>query len=366
MPMSDWRRSDPLCCCEYVNSNDERSHILECCCNCEVLDQTCERLITCRRIHRDQLSEIMNTILERFRVPWRGGAKQIACDSILPIFMQPLLAYIAIQNVWCTVLAVVILQVLLWYVCCVYVKKNPQTRVFFVWILTSVTLLIMVFEVSVVPFMEIRPEENVAFIVLVVCSLFCLYKVWSRSSLNHVIHNNSQEELLVNRSKVSENVCPTCRKRVPPRTYHCNICQTCVLKKEYHSTWLNCCIGEKNSSLFVLGIFLSFLSLIYGAVLTLTTVCHPVYIMEIFLLPDDCSDVYHNVEMAVCFVSAVYSLLLATVLLVLVIHHSWLISLGLTGQEWQELQGVDGRCCGMYADRPYNKGVLKNWIFLEM
>ncbi|XP_067009768.2 palmitoyltransferase ZDHHC23 isoform X3 [Anabrus simplex] len=171
MPMSDWRRSDPLCCCEYVNSNDERSHILECCCNCEVLDQTCERL--------------------------------------------------------------------------------------------------------------------------------------------------------------------------------------------------NCCIGEKNSSLFVLGIFLSFLSLIYGAVLTLTTVCHPVYIMEIFLLPDDCSDVYHNVEMAVCFVSAVYSLLLATVLLVLVIHHSWLISLGLTGQEWQELQGVDGRCCGMYADRPYNKGVLKNWQDME-
>jgi len=58
---------------------------------------------------------------------------------------------------------------------------------------------------------------------------------------------------------------------------------------------LDCCIGDKNHQLFVLGALLSAAALVYGAILTLTTVCHPsFYIMETILLPDDCSDVYHD------------------------------------------------------------------------
>lgn len=34
---------DPLCCCEYVDLNSERNHILGCCCNCVDLDLACER-----------------------------------------------------------------------------------------------------------------------------------------------------------------------------------------------------------------------------------------------------------------------------------------------------------------------------------
>lgn len=58
---------------------------------------------------------------------------------------------------------------------------------------------------------------------------------------------------------------------------------------------LDCCVGDKNHQLFVLGTLLSAAALVYGAILTLTTVCHPsFYIMETILLPDDCSDVYHD------------------------------------------------------------------------
>lgn len=32
-----------LCCCEYVNWHGERSHIGACCCDCEDLDDACDR-----------------------------------------------------------------------------------------------------------------------------------------------------------------------------------------------------------------------------------------------------------------------------------------------------------------------------------
>lgn len=37
--------TDPLCCCEYFDRNDERNHILACCCNCVDFDESCDRFV---------------------------------------------------------------------------------------------------------------------------------------------------------------------------------------------------------------------------------------------------------------------------------------------------------------------------------
>lgn len=34
---------ETLCCCEYVNIHGERSHVAACCCDCEDLDDACDR-----------------------------------------------------------------------------------------------------------------------------------------------------------------------------------------------------------------------------------------------------------------------------------------------------------------------------------
>lgn len=53
--------------------------------------------------------------------------------------------------------------------------------------------------------------------------------------------------------------------------------------------------------------------------LVVTTVCHPFPVFRIFnieiLMPDDCSDVYDQYELALCFVGALYALVLAVFLL---------------------------------------------------
>ena len=32
-----------LCCCEYMNRHGERSHVAACCCDCEDVDDACDR-----------------------------------------------------------------------------------------------------------------------------------------------------------------------------------------------------------------------------------------------------------------------------------------------------------------------------------
>lgn len=34
---------ETLCCCEYVNQHGERSHVAACCCDCDDLDDVCDR-----------------------------------------------------------------------------------------------------------------------------------------------------------------------------------------------------------------------------------------------------------------------------------------------------------------------------------
>lgn len=36
-------QDDPLCCCEYINRHGGRSHMAACCCDCEDLDEACDR-----------------------------------------------------------------------------------------------------------------------------------------------------------------------------------------------------------------------------------------------------------------------------------------------------------------------------------
>lgn len=48
--------SDPLCCCEYYASDGSRSHLLGICCDCEELDDACDRLISGRWAYVEALN----------------------------------------------------------------------------------------------------------------------------------------------------------------------------------------------------------------------------------------------------------------------------------------------------------------------
>ncbi|KAJ8668848.1 hypothetical protein QAD02_000107 [Eretmocerus hayati] len=217
------------------------------------------------------------------------------------------------------------------------------------WTYTSVILLMVIYELMVVPLLEILPEENLIFIAFVLGGICCAQK----TRYNAV---QASQEIVpgLELGEGSGNMCNVCKRRVPSKACHCRVCQTCVFRREYHCKWLDCCIGLTNLKWYLACLLLSSAAFMYGSNLTMTTICHPYQFMGPILLPDDCSDVYSQLDTAICFVSSVYSLSIALVMLWHLAYHLWLMYLGTTTYERRLYK----------SENHYSQGLLENIRYL--
>ncbi|KAF7991503.1 hypothetical protein HCN44_008815 [Aphidius gifuensis] len=264
------------------------------------------------------------SIFHRLRNPcsWRNGVKQIPLDAIIPIFAVPLLAIIASKTIYTTLIVFVTCPIVVYHLHHNFLRFLPRSKFFLMWTITSVLMLMLVFEFCVVPLLEILPEENLVFIICVFGAIICGYKTRINTDKNC---GNQDSTGLFDVATGSEEA--------SSRVYYCRICQTSILGREYHCKWLDCCIGSSNLQWYLTCCLLSAVAFIYGSNLTMTSVCHPFILVGTVLLPDDCSDVYHQFDLALCFVSSVYSLVIGIVVVGYLIYHSWLIFKGTTAHE---------------------------------
>lgn len=229
-------------------------------------------------------------------------------------------------------------------------------KFFLSWNMWSVLFLWMLFE-STVPLLEVLPEENFAMIVLMSVSVLCFYKVKERAPLNFVNANgrnnrrnsastaliidagDGEEKTMLNMDDVLQKerrdtnnavgnqttdadaettddadetdaemdvdlgnpaVCSVCRRYAAPRSFHCYVCDTCVVRQDHHNVWLNCCVGQNGYRLYFMGCIFGVCALLLGANLAMTSICHPFLVWNVLgvyvLLPDDCSEVYEQYE----------------------------------------------------------------------
>ncbi|SPP79555.1 palmitoyltransferase ZDHHC23 isoform X1 [Drosophila guanche] len=359
-----------LCCCEYIaQANNQKSHLLGCCCNCEDLDLVCTRLVTCRRIDRRNIDGMLIAFQDRLRLPWRGGAKRISPAAIAPAFIIPLMLGLATLN---SKTAIVLMLTMVGFsIWGLQLAKKTATRTnfFLSWTVFSVFYMILIFECQV-PLLELVPEENYFLMFFTCAGIYCLYRTHRLAPLNlvsaqygttpkdelpgiaeassgeeqaeaqttlqmdSVLDLNDEEVVDIDTAERAglmhgqPNICESCRKVTPRRAYHCQVCGTCVKRRSHHSYWLNCCIGERNHSWYIAGLFTSLIALILGANLTLTSICHPFLVLRPFgyalLLPDDCSEVFESFELGISFVVACYSLLIANYITFLLARQAFL------------------------------------------
>ncbi|KAI5752832.1 hypothetical protein M8J77_020907 [Diaphorina citri] len=362
-----------LCCCEYLSHNQERSHILGTWCNCREFDQCCENLLCCR-VSDQQVSQVMVMIADKFRIPWRGGARKMSIDTLLPIVIIPAMLYLAAQGVSYSIGVFITFPLTLCYLHIYLVQYIPDTKFFLVWVATTFVVLYFMFEWSIVYVLLIDTGENIVFMSLLLGSVVCFVGVQVLAKINHVksysVLPSSSTESIVNLSddsvnslttsfNIRESICTSCCKQIPPRAYHCNICQVCVLKRDLHCVWLDCCIGEKNHQIYVLGLVLLAACSSYASNLILTTVCSPVTVFWTIQMPQDCSEVYVDTMFAQFFVLAIYLLIIFVFLMALIIHEVYMISLGMTGHEWRLSSNRHYFC--FRPTSVYSRGFWKNW-----
>lgn len=175
----------------------------------------------------------MATIQDRIRIPWRGGAKQISADTLIPVILVPLTILVAAFDLILTVLIVILTPIFLNHSFNWFRAHHPKTKFFEMWWIMSFVVVAFIFEVKVISLLEIWPEENITLGILIVLFAFCAYRVKTTADKGqHSIGLLDEENCLE-----GSDFCSICKRKRQERMYHCNICQLCVPERDYHFVW---------------------------------------------------------------------------------------------------------------------------------
>lgn len=60
--------------------------------------------------------------------------------------------------------------------------------------------------------------------------------------------------------------CPFCQHNSPPRSFHCHICDTCILKRDHHCIFGGTCIGYKNYRFYIMMVIYLWIGAVYANV----------------------------------------------------------------------------------------------------
>lgn len=165
----------------------------------------------------------MATLQDRIRIPWRGGAKQVSLDTILPIVIIPVMLLLAAISHWWTVFSFTTVLVFLAYFSCNFKRTIPTTKFFFVWVCVSLCTQYIIFEFIVIPFLQILVEENIASTILILGFIICLYNTKRQTSslcegMESELENGQADR--INSSPRAHN-CSVCRLTIPEYDHHC-------------------------------------------------------------------------------------------------------------------------------------------------
>ncbi|KAM9826930.1 palmitoyltransferase ZDHHC23-B [Neosynchiropus ocellatus] len=378
---------ETLCCCEYLNRRGERSHVAACCCDCEDLDEACDRLFKNEPQKPETLSRVADVVTDRLRVPWLwGGARKVELSVVPPLVILPALLHLAALHLLLGVLVLTALPgLLLWYYYFTHRKKG-RTLFFLSLALFSLVYMYYLFISEVVPRGGIG-QAQVALVsvgVLLTLAALVLTKrepgtvgpdqelVHSTVTYYSLSSDTENKDVTVTGRAESpddrRSWCSTCRVVRPPRAGHCRICGVCVLRLDHHCVWINSCVGQRNHRSFLATLVLFLATSVYGISLVLRSVCPGQNLATALLY---CPGVYDQYSSALCFTCSWYCTIVTAGLLHLLLVQLVNISCNVTEREARiALREKTARtsCWGLIVDTGvYSQGFYGNWAeFMTM
>lgn len=160
---------------------------------------------------------------DRLRIPWRGGAKQVAFDSLLPVFIIPIMLIIASISLWWTIFSFTSVAIFLMLIYKFLIHTIPNTKFFYMWTWTTVVVLYLIFQLMVIPLLEILLEENLVLTFLIIGFFICFYYLFTKTKNLGRLEESEIESLYGTRRD--------------SRTEYCSICQVRIFNKDDHCFW---------------------------------------------------------------------------------------------------------------------------------
>lgn len=98
----------------------------------------------------------------------------------------------------------------------------------------------------------------------ITCATFLLLNIVGNMIFGMFTNTSTKRIILNNFQQKDWTLCTICECSRPPRAWHCNTCNICILKRDHHCTFLACCVGYYNHRYFILFTFYIFISMLYS------------------------------------------------------------------------------------------------------
>jgi palmitoyltransferase len=417
----------PLCLCEYYNRNNERVHMLMCCCNCEAFDSLCTSLICCKSndaANKNHLfTESLIDILDRVRYPYFGGAQKLNWDfvlSLVSIFLYQLFGTI---NYICSILTIFTVPTLL-YLRFFFVrlkqsrnnissimspsstlilkelstqsknksKDSNRIQIAYYIVLNTLTYLIYLFNFKLVYELEsvISASERILFninlVTLIILHIYLhlsnpgfIEKTYSYGKKSNTAAIDEKSVALNPQqlyNYLDGNHCEKCGiKRDKAHIGHCSMCGSCVLNRDHHCFWIDNCIGYLNHKCFLSYLIFLLFFLVYSFCVIFKRFnlvnCKFAIFYNSKMNELNClNDVYYENE-GMSMLSLIFIQLIPLIfyLILLIVQQVFFISIGKTQQQLYKLSQKNYKFSIFeYACSRFSlKFVLKNWLlFLKL
>lgn len=95
-----------------------------------------------------------------------------------------------------------------------------------------------------------------------ICAMFLLVNI-----VGNLIYGIFTDTSIKGRVIVGDknwSVCPVCECLQPPRSWHCDTCNICILKRDHHCTFFASCVGYFNHRYFILFTMYVFVGMVYA------------------------------------------------------------------------------------------------------
>ncbi|XP_077480806.1 palmitoyltransferase ZDHHC23-B [Stigmatopora argus] len=358
--------NERLCCCEYVNRHGERSHVAACCCDCEDLDDACDRFFKQESQNPGSMSRVVADISDRVRVPWlKGGARKVDLTIIPPLVLLPAMLHLAAFHFLLGTAVLIAMPIsLLWYYYFTH-RKKARNRFFLSLALFSLAYMYYLFVAEVVPHGGVGTVE----VGMVTAGLLVTSLSLANTKRGPGFVEADQESVPLlpeeaERSQGSEigrkNWCSVCRVVRPPRAGHCRICGICVLRHDHHCVWIDSCVGSANHRSFLLTLIFFLSTAFSGIFLVLRSVCPEQNVLTALFY---CPGVYKEYRAALCFTCAWYCTVVSLGLLHLLLTQLLNISRNMTEREARAaVRERTGRRAPWGHAGVHSRGLRANWL----
>ncbi|KAF4801755.1 Palmitoyltransferase ZDHHC23 [Turdus rufiventris] len=357
---------EPLCCCEYVDRRGRRNHLVACCCDCEELDDDCDRWLTCKSLPPGALERIADTIADRLRVPWFSGAVKINISLVPPLVLLPVFLHVASLHF---LLGLIILTslpvVVLWYYYLTH-RRKERTLFFLSLGLFSLGYMYYVFLREVVP----RGHVEYSQVVTLTCGLILMLAALSRAKKDPGYlpipagNEKPPHQGLPNKSvRGSSSGLHGIWGAGSSRAVNGETKGYCRMSAEQpEGVKKDCCVGEQNHQAFILALSFFMLTSLYGITLTLHTICRG---QTPFVALLYCPGAYSDYSSALSFTCVWYCAIVTAGMGYILLIQLLNISYNVTEREARlALRDNTGRRLlgGLVVDTgQYNRGLLGNW-----